>query len=272
MVIGDPVRMRQILLNLIGNAIKFTAKGYVRVSAKLAGEPLAGRQAIQFTIEDTGIGITPEQQEAIFQPFQQADISTTRTYGGTGLGLSIVAALVKLMNGKIWLESQSGIGTIFRVEVCLTPTAAAGSVEEPAGSSKHMDHQCLNILVAEDNPINQLVTSRLLEREGHHVTVVSDGRAVLTALDQGHFDLVLMDVQMPVMDGVQATCAIREKEGVHGKRLPIVALTAHALRGDEEALISAGVDAYVPKPVCAQRLFNTIAEVLSASRQPPPRS
>jgi PAS domain S-box-containing protein len=258
MVIGDPVRMRQILLNLIGNAIKFTAQGYVRLSAVLAGE------AIRFTIEDTGIGISSGQQKAIFEPFQQADISTTRTYGGTGLGLSIVAALVKLMNGKIWLESQPGMGAIFHVEVLLTSAAAAAaSVEEPAGRPNHTDLRCLNILVAEDNPINQLVTSRLLEREGHHVTVASDGRAVLADLEQGHFDLVLMDVQMPVMDGLQATRAIRAKEGAMGKRLPIIALTAHAMRGDEEALISAGIDAYVPKPVCAQQLFKTIAEVLS---------
>jgi PAS domain S-box-containing protein len=129
--------------------------------------------------------------------------------------------------------------------------------------------------VLQDSPVwrhQRRDKSFLSEREGHRVTVVSDGRAALTALEQGHFDLVLMDVQMPVMDGLQATCAIRGKEGLHGKRLPIVALTAHAMRGDEEALISAGIDAYVPKPVCAQRLFNTIAEVLSGSRQPSPRS
>jgi len=259
MVMGDPLRVRQILLNLIGNAIKFTVKGYVRVSVQLAGE------SIRFTVEDSGIGIPVEQQSAIFEPFRQADFSTTRTYGGTGLGLSIVAELVKLMDGKIWLESQTGIGTTFHVEIRLTPTA--GPAPLSARAPARVDFQQLHILVAEDNPVNQLVTSRLLERQGHLVRVVSDGSAALAAVEREHFDLVLMDLQMPVMDGLQTIWAIRANEGPGKKRLPIVALTAHALRGEEAKLLDAGFDAYVPKPVRAQHLFETISEVLSAKRR-----
>ena len=206
-VLGDSVRVRQILLNLIGNAVKFTAGGYVRVSVAPAGE------SIRFTIEDSGIGITAEQQQKIFHPFEQADISTTRGYGGTGLGLSIVASLVKLMNGNISVESQVGIGTSFYVDLSLP--AAREAAPAPAAAPVRMDFGPLEILVAEDHPINQLVIARLLEKHGHHVTLVADGGSALAAIGQRVYDLVLMDVQMPVMDGLEATSAIRARRRRH---------------------------------------------------------
>ena len=254
MVMGDPLRVRQILLNLIGNAIKFTPRGYVRVTAACAGDGVA------LTVEDSGIGIASPQQAHIFEPFYQTDLSTTRTHGGTGLGLSIVAELVKLMGGTIGVESQVGVGTTFRAMLPLVPAAPArNSVPAP---EEQAPSPPLNILMAEDNPVNQLVTSRLLEKRGHRVTVVPDGSAAIALLAESCFDLVLMDVRMPVMDGLEATRAIRAGEN-SGRRLPIVALTAHAMSGDEAALLHAGMDAYVPKPVCAERLFAVIGEVIS---------
>jgi len=250
LVLGDPLRVRQILLNLIGNAIKFTPRGYVRVGARRIGERL------EFTIEDSGIGITPEQQTAMFEPFHQADLTTTRVYGGTGLGLSIVAELMKLMDGEIRVSSQPGIGSTFQVEIPLP--AVAGPTTQNAALPTTRELRVLNILVAEDNPVNQLVTSRVLEKRGHRVTVVSDGGAALRTWEQGNFDLVLMDVQMPVMDGLESTRAIRSKE-ISGRHTPIVALTAHALTGDDQMFREAGMDAYVSKPVCAERLLEVIA-------------
>ena len=258
MVLGDPVRIRQILLNLIGNAVKFTSQGYVRMTAAPAGE------CIRFTIEDTGIGITAEQQQKIFRPFEQADVSTTRSYGGTGLGLSIVAALVKLMDGKISVQSQPGIGTIFKVDLYLP--AVAEAVPAPPPPAAPASFEPLQILVAEDHPVNQLVTARILEKRGHHVTLVADGQSALDALERRAYDLVLMDVQMPVMDGLQATSLIRAKEGAHGTHLPVIAFTALAMPGDQEHLLAAGIDDYVPKPVRADQLFEAMGRVLSGKR------
>jgi PAS domain S-box-containing protein len=259
LVWGDPLRVRQILLNLIGNALKFTARGYVHIHVLREGD------VIRFTIEDSGIGIAPQQQKTIFDPFHQADISTTRNYGGTGLGLSIVAELVKLMDGAIRVESQPGVGSTFHVEVRLP--AVAGSPDMPAELHCPAETLALNILVAEDNPVNQLVTSRILEKQGHRVTVVADGHAALDALKRGQFDLVLMDVQMPGMDGLQTTRAIRAQENADS-HIPIVALTAHAMSSDEQAFREAGMDAYVPKPVRTQQLL----EVIASCRTPPAKA
>jgi CheY-like chemotaxis protein len=221
-------------------------------------------ECIRFTIEDTGIGITAEQQQKIFRPFEQADVSTTRSYGGTGLGLSIVAALVKLMDGKISVQSQPGIGTIFKVDLYLP--AVAEAVPAPPPPAAPASFEPLQILVAEDHPVNQLVTARILEKRGHHVTLVADGQSALDALERRAYDLVLMDVQMPVMDGLQATSLIRAKEGAHGTHLPVIAFTALAMPGDQEHLLAAGIDDYVPKPVRADQLFEAMGRVLSGKR------
>jgi CheY-like chemotaxis protein len=249
-VAGDPFRLRQILLNLIGNAIKFTAQGFVRVTAEPAGP------CVRLRVQDSGIGISQEKQKVIFEPFQQGDVSTTRIHGGTGLGLAIVAELVKLMHGTICMASEPGAGTVVQVDIPLPVVEALAPTPSTPVCTVRPN---LNVLVAEDNRINQLVTSKLLENRGHSVTVVADGQAAVAAVLRGGYDLVLMDVQMPVMDGIAATRAIREKEKGGMRRMPIVALTAHAMRGDENALLEAGMDAYVSKPVSADRLFAAIA-------------
>jgi signal transduction histidine kinase/DNA-binding response OmpR family regulator len=397
---GDSTRLRQIIVNLVGNAIKFTSQGEValRVLAQgKEGEDLT----LHFSVSDTGIGIPPEKQKVIFDPFTQADTSTTRRYGGTGLGLTISSRLVEMMGGKIWVESQVGHGSEFHFTATLGvadgKTIEVGSIAPPellrgvkvlivddnrtnrrilegmvrrwemkptavesgeealsllasarvAGQAfslvltdMHMPNMdgftlverirqrpelatatimmltsaghrgdavrcrdlgvsayllkpirqselreaiakvlgareqkgaiplitryslhdardpeaCLRILLAEDNPVNQLLATRLLEKRGHRVTVAGNGREALAAIDKESYDLVLMDVQMPELDGIEATIAIREKEKAGENHLPVIALTAHAMKGDQERCLEAGMDAYLSKPIRAQEL------------------
>ncbi|MGD0133960.1 MAG: PAS domain S-box protein [Bryobacteraceae bacterium] len=405
-VVGDPVRLRQVVLNLAGNAIKFTTEGEVvlRVQPEATGPDA---MTLHFTITDTGMGIPAEKQKIIFEPFTQADTSTTRQHGGTGLGLAISARLIEMMGGRIWVESAAGLGSTFHftarfgkgaakspVGVRVTPailenlralivddnatnrqilqknleywrmipSAAAGAreamdllhraksdgvpfgllivdchmpetdgfmlVEEirksPAlaglvtvmltsGGQRGDGQRCkelgiaaylikpilqsellealllalgsssvaaepdqpairqalrreggpLRVLLAEDNAVNQRVAVRLLEKQGHKVVVASDGRKALEALARQQFDVVLMDVQMPVMDGVEATAAIREKEKATGIHIPIIAMTAHAMTGDRERFLAGGMDGYVSKPVRGPQLLEAIESALS---------
>ena len=242
-LVGDPLRLRQVLTNLLGNAIKFTEQGEVLLSARLSTFPLGEAEVmIEFAVADTGIGIAAEQQAEIFSPFHQADASTTRSYGGTGLGLAISANLVGLMGGRIWVESRLGQGSTFRFTVKLArqavgltdvaPPAAGG----PSPEGRPAAQRPLRILLAEDNPANQKVAVYLLRQYGHGATVASDGREALDRVRDQDFDLVLMDVQMPTMDGFQATEAIRKLPEQAKARLPIVAMTAYAMKGDQEAL------------------------------------
>jgi two-component system sensor histidine kinase/response regulator len=397
---GDSARLRQIIVNLVGNAIKFTTKGEVALRVQTQGKE--GRELVlHFTVSDTGIGIPEEKQSVIFDPFTQADASTTRRYGGTGLGLTISTRLVGMMNGKIWLESQVGRGTQFHftarlgaadaktieigsiapaellrdVKVLVVddnrtnrrilegmlrrwemkPTAVESGEEAVSQISSarvagepytlvltdmHMPNmdgftlverirqspdlstatimmltsaghrgdalRCrelevsayllkpirqselreaiarvlgareqkgavplitryslhdardpaasLRVLLAEDNPVNQLLATRLLERRGHRVTVAANGREALAALERESYDLVFMDVQMPEIDGIEATIAIREKEKTGDHHLPVVALTAHAMKGDQERCLEAGMDGYLSKPIRPQEL------------------
>ena len=405
-MVGDPVRLRQIILNLAGNAIKFTDQG--EVVLRLHVEKLdADGMMLHFAITDTGIGIPPEKQKLIFEPFAQADTSTTRRYGGTGLGLSISMRLVDMMGGQVWLESESGEGSTFHftahfgkatstvptsasadpailenIPVLIVddnatnrhilektlgywrmrPAAASGGevalallqqaksagvpfglmvvdchmpemdgfmlVEEiqklpglaglttvmlTSGGQRGDGQRCkelgisaylikpvlqsdllqallrvmgsrpdaakpvqlvtrhtlregrmpLRILLAEDNVVNQRLAVRLLEKQGHMVFVAVDGVKALEALERDHFDVVLMDVQMPVMDGVEATAAIREKERATGAHIPIVAMTAHAMAGDRQRFLESGMDGYVSKPVHSLELFEVIETVLT---------
>jgi signal transduction histidine kinase/DNA-binding response OmpR family regulator len=397
---GDPSRLRQVVVNLVGNAIKFTSEGEVALGVK-ALEPEGEERLLQFTVSDTGIGIPPEKQKSIFEPFTQADTSTTRKYGGTGLGLTISTRLVGMMGGKIWVESEPGWGTHFHftarlgvadaqaikvgtiappemlrgVKVLVVddnrtnrgilegmlkhwemkPTSVEGGEEaleqlsfareagDPYGlmlTDMHMpkmdgfglverirqspqlatatimmltsaghrgdaarcqelgvvayllkpirqselreaiaralgakEHEgviplitrfslhderepsgFLSVLLVEDNAVNQRLAARLLEKRGHRVVVAANGREALAALENKVFDLVLMDVQMPEMDGLEATAAIRKKERLSGKHLAVIALTAHAMKGDQERCLAAGMDGYLSKPIRPQEL------------------
>ncbi|MDX2154575.1 MAG: ATP-binding protein [Bryobacteraceae bacterium] len=246
---GDAVRLRQVIMNLLGNAVKFTEQGSVtvRVRSSDAGDE---HRIIHFSIADTGAGIPREQQAMVFEAFTQADASISRRFGGTGLGLAICASLVPLLGGRLWFESQEGQGTtfFFTVRLRVTPAPRASSpapVPEAAAP--------LRVLLAEDNPVNQKLAARLLERQGHTVFVASDGGQAVEAFRNNHFDVVLMDVQMPGVDGLEATAAIRALESPE-RRTPIIALTAYAMHGDRERFLAAGMDDYVSKPVRAEDL------------------
>ena len=271
-VCGDANRLRQVLTNLVGNAIKFTHEGEVAVKVQVAAETPAD-WLLHFIVTDTGIGIPDEQQKKIFDPFSQADSSTTRKYGGTGLGLTISMRLVAMMDGKIWLNSKEGQGTAFHFivrmdaanESALHTVVKASMVEPVSGGSQDQPTSpagSLRVLLAEDNVVNQRLTRRLLEKRGHHVTVTANGRRAVEALEKDSFDLVLMDVQMPELDGFEATALIREREKHSGTHVPVVALTAHAMKGDRERCLAAGMDGYLTKPIRSSELDEILKGVV----------
>jgi CheY-like chemotaxis protein/anti-sigma regulatory factor (Ser/Thr protein kinase) len=405
-IVGDSVRLQQVVLNLAGNAIKFTEQGEVVLSVQLEASEVDG-MTLHFAITDTGIGIPAEKQKIIFDPFTQADTSTTRKYGGTGLGLAITMRLIEMMGGRIWVESEEGKGSTFhftahfgkaatgvstggrahpailenlRVLVVddnatnrqileetleywrMRPTVAAspegalalldqarlagtafallivdchmpgtdgfmlveairkspgwaglitvmlssggqrgdaqrcrelgiaaylvkpilqselleallgvlGSRPEATGpaplvadDSLYQEKRPLHILLAEDNLVNQRLAMRMLEKQGHTVAVAGDGVMALAALERGRFDVILMDVQMPSMDGVEATAAIRKEEKATGQHIPIIAMTAHAMSGDRQRFLASGMDGYISKPVHQKELFEAIENVLA---------
>jgi signal transduction histidine kinase/CheY-like chemotaxis protein len=257
---GDENRIRQILLNLAGNAIKFTRQGEVRVA--VSASELGGSDVdLHFAVRDTGIGIPKEQQKTIFEPFRQADASTSRKYGGTGLGLSICSQLIALMGGGISLESELGAGSTFsfrvrarKVEPVRRPAAVATAFGRAALS--------LRILMAEDNRVNQMVAKRLLVKRGHSVEMVETGREAVARWAAEPFDLILMDVQMPEMDGWEATRAIRDRESETGVHTPIVGLTAHAMTEARRQCREAGMDDVLIKPFEPASLYDTIENLV----------
>jgi CheY-like chemotaxis protein/HPt (histidine-containing phosphotransfer) domain-containing protein len=251
-LIGDPMRIGQVLRNLVGNAIKFTASGRVAVLVLSESSP-ASRVTLSFSIADSGIGIPREMHRTIFEPFTQADGSTTRRYGGTGLGLSISSGIVQLMDGKIWVESEPGRGSTFYFTIALDLPAEQASQTTPKRN--------MSILVAEDNSVNQRLAARLLEREGHAVTIAGSGQEAVDLFERRPFDLILMDVQMPGLDGLQATARIREKERSTGGHVPIAAMTAQAAESDRLRCLESGMDAYVTKPVHLPALLKIIESV-----------
>jgi CheY-like chemotaxis protein len=264
---GDPGRLRQVLLNLVGNAIKFTDEGAVglKVVADLIEE---NALVLHFIVSDSGIGIAPEKLDMIFDSFNQADASTTRHYGGTGLGLTISRYLARMMSGRLWVESELGIGSRFHFTVRLITEKNSVSMAEtlpvpfmthhsPVGKSDFS--KSLRVLLAEDNRVNQKIAIRLLEKRGHHAVLAVNGKEALEALAQGSFDLVLMDVHMPDMDGLEATIAIREKEKSTGLHQPVVAMTALAMKGDRERCLAAGMDGYLSKPIDLKQLDAVLA-------------
>jgi len=297
-LLGDPSRLRQVITNLVGNAIKFTEHGEVVLTVEAETQTREGA-LLRFSVSDTGIGIPQEHQEAIFNPFIQADGSTARKYGGTGLGLAISKTLVGLFGGRMWLESEPGKGSTFHFTARFglqessgprSPSTEVRTGDFRGGSGLVVEDNTVNsplacdpeprlvvprsregrrslrILVAEDNPVNQKVSARLLENRGHSVVIVRNGREALEALTEqvsGSFDLVLMDVQMPEMDGMEATRSIRQMEQSSGAHVPIIAMTAHSMIGDKERCLAAGMDGYASKPIQMKELLATIDRLLS---------
>jgi signal transduction histidine kinase/HPt (histidine-containing phosphotransfer) domain-containing protein len=258
-VIGDPVRLQQIIGNLVANAIKFTMQGHVLVRV-LEDARAEGSTRMHISVADTGIGIPKDKQRAVFDAFQQADGSTTRRFGGTGLGLTISTTLVNLMGGRLWLESESGVGSTFHFTVALDRASApAPSAPRPSGGFGADGRRAeVRVLLVEDNVVNQRVASGLLVRRGHQVRIAPDGEVALAMLAADAFDVVLMDVQMPVMGGLEATIEIRARERIHGGHIRVIAMTAHAMSGDRERCLEAGMDAYLSKPVDPQLLFAAV--------------
>jgi signal transduction histidine kinase/FixJ family two-component response regulator len=253
----DPTRFRQVLFNLVSNAIKFSQRGAVRI--RLAGEPVEpGRLAVTLAISDQGIGISAEARQRLFTRFSQADGSITRRYGGTGLGLAITRELVTLMGGTVDVSSVVGEGTTFTIRLTLAIADPIAKALPPPAIEQVEDARVLDILVAEDNEINQEVIRRLLR--GHRLTVVDDGRQAFEAVSAQHFDVVLMDVMMPAMNGMEATGAIRAL-APPAALVPIVALTANSMFGDSDRYLSAGMNGYVSKPIERENLFTVIGQV-----------
>jgi signal transduction histidine kinase/CheY-like chemotaxis protein len=254
-VVGDRTRIQQVLTNLVGNALKFTDAGHVLVSVTETVRT-AGVSHLTFSISDTGIGIPADKHAAIFEAFRQADGSTTRQFGGTGLGLTISSTLVSLMGGRIWLESEPGAGSTFyftlNLPVVAAPAAAPVHAEVAPGVRSR------RILLVEDNIVNQRVATGMLSKRGHHVTVAQDGAEAVAALEREPFDLVLMDLQMPGMSGLDATAAIRKRETTTGGHVRIIAMTARAMASDREQCLAAGMDGYLSKPIDRTLLFEAV--------------
>ncbi len=253
-VIGDANRLRQILVNLGSNAIKFTHRGSVTLGVSCANAQ-SDPVTLFFEVIDTGIGIAPEQQRLIFEPFAQADNSITRRFGGTGLGLSICVRLAELMGGKLSLESEVGCGSTFRLSI---PMLLAAESEQPQTSVLGAEIPKLKILLAEDNHVNQIVATKLLARVGHSVHVVENGEEAIKAVQAGTFDLVLMDDQMPQLSGGEATRQLRNM----GVSIPIVGLSASAMLSDRERLRKAGMNGFVSKPFILEQVQAEIERVL----------
>jgi CheY-like chemotaxis protein len=263
---GDSGRLRQVLFNLVSNAVKFTDRGEVSIDLRVANRDERG-MTVRCEVRDTGIGISADRIDGLFRPFTQIDASTTRKFGGSGLGLSIVKQLVSLMGGETGVISSEGAGSTFwfttRLEVS-SPATALGvpqnTVPNDFPRSQPIQRQ-YRILLAEDNAVNQKVACRTLEKLGYLVDVVADGRLAVQAWQAGHYDLILMDCQMPELDGYEASQEIRALEAGH-TRIPIVALTAHAMKGAAEQCIGAGMDAHLTKPIDRAQLQACLARYL----------
>ncbi|MEM8913331.1 MAG: PAS domain-containing protein [Planctomycetota bacterium] len=282
-VIGDPGRLQQVLVNLAGNAIKFTDHGQVAIEIRSSRreeqtDSVTDQVDITFAVVDTGIGIPASQQDAILQPFTQADASTTRRFGGTGLGLSISRQLVELMGGELSLASQVGVGTTFQFDLRLPVAPPSLDVdldddpEEDLGAHRDVNSdrpaRSLRVLVAEDGLTNQQVIAGLLRSLGHQCTLASDGRETVSRWKTGGFDLILMDMHMPVMDGLEATRAIRAEEDPTRPRIPIVALTAAATQEDATECRAAGMDDYLTKPVLRRHLQRALSKHIHSGTDP----
>jgi PAS domain S-box-containing protein len=302
-IVGDPARLRQIVVNLLGNAIKFTSLGEVtlQVESEFCDDEYV---LVHFVVIDTGVGIPQAKHKVIFEAFSQADGATTRKFGGTGLGLAISTHLVEKMGGRIWVESAEGLGSRFHFTARLGRVKSAELPRPPeesspavvtkpirqsvlrgamlratGGQSRDIEasqlaipripeaRNRLRILVAEDNPVNRTLAVRLLERQGHKVSTAGNGLEALTEMEKQDFELVLMDVQMPEMDGVEATKAIRNREKQTRSHVRIVAVTAHAMAADREICLAAGMDGYISKPINKEELLSTIEKLTNGKAE-----
>ncbi|MCE1227291.1 MAG: bacteriohemerythrin [Geobacteraceae bacterium] len=261
LLVGDQLRLKQILLNILGNAIKFTPHGGITLTAAcLERHDISA--LFRISITDTGIGINPQALKTIFEPFTQADYSTTRKFGGTGLGLTIVSRLAELMGGEVKVESNEGVGSTFHITLPFllaesTDRLKADRVVALPGQA----HTPLKVLVAEDNVINRLLMVRLLRKLGHQTCEAEDGKTAVEQIRNGSFDLILMDIQMPVMSGEEALATIREIEQGRGDHIPIIALTAHALNHTRDHLLAVGFDGFLPKPLDINKLIVMLKEL-----------
>lgn len=301
-LIGDPGRLQQILVNLVGNAIKFTHAGSIFVDVQRAADSTSDHRDsadLVLSVRDTGIGIPPDQHDSVFAAFTQADASTTRRFGGTGLGLAISSQLVRRMGGKIWMESEVGVGTTFFIALTLPAASEDVLAQEhtdqrppptprieppPASASQpnaEIQHNAgagpteappLRVLLAEDGMVNQRVAIGLLTARGHRVDTAVDGLEAVKMWEQHDYDVILMDAQMPELDGLEATEMIRSRERGRSSRIPIIAMTAAAMKGDRERCLQAGMDDYVAKPVDPSELYATIDRYVSRDDRPEPAS
>jgi signal transduction histidine kinase/ActR/RegA family two-component response regulator len=281
-IVGDRTRLQQVITNLVGNALKFTEAGHVLVSVTETART-AGTSHLQFSISDTGIGIAADKHTAIFEAFRQADGSTTRQFGGTGLGLTISSTLVTLMGGRMWVESEPGVGSTFYFTLSLPIASIPGAVEPvradaAAPATKTPERSApvaapaatpasgpagQRILLVEDNIINQRVAIAMLTKRGHQVTLAEDGSEAVARLERETFDLVLMDLQMPGMSGLDATAVIRQREKTTGGHVRIIAMTARAMASDREQCLAAGMDGYLSKPIDRTLLFEAVEQTAS---------
>jgi CheY-like chemotaxis protein len=251
-VIGDPGRLRQVLINLVGNAVKFTPSGSVRVefSSQAISDSTPPSALLRVRVADTGIGMSADVVSRLFSPFFQGDASTTRQFGGTGLGLSICKRLTELMGGTIKVESVPGRGSVFQIELPVGIDTSEQIDLRPHAPASEELRAGTRVLLVEDNLVNQKVAGALLKKLGCELSIANDGAEALTQLAENHFDVVLMDCQMPVMDGLEATRRLRAGEiGDTMRQVPIIAMTANAMQGDREACLACGMDDYLAKPV-----------------------
>jgi len=266
-VLADRVRMRQVLVNLVGNAVKFTASGSVSLEVSREALDVSGAQVhLRFRVSDTGIGISQDQQRLIFEAFAQADADISRRFGGSGLGLAICSQLVQLMGGAIHVESRPGLGSVFQFG-CLFGVAEAVTITPRALVTKTLEPMA--ILLAEDNPVNQTIALRMLAKRGHRVTVAATGVEAIKAWELQDFDVILMDNQMPEMGGVEAVSHIRSLETESGRRrTTIIALTASAMTGDRQRFLAAGMDGYLAKPFSAENLDEALSLISTSTPSP----
>jgi len=263
-IVGDPFRLRQILCNLIGNAVKYTRKGRIDVIVKKVGELNNKKIKLEFVVKDTGIGIAADKIDVLFKSFSQVDSSDTRKYGGTGLGLAIAKGLVGKMDGAIGVESRQGAGSIFSFTcifemVCVEIESTEPSTEEV----EYQNENPLRLLLVENDAINRMVVEKVARKKGWTVTVAENGMEAVAAVKQTSFDVIVIDVQMPEMDGYEVTRIIRQMESLSNRRIPIIAMTAYALYGDREKCLDAGMDDYISKPIDLDKFVQLVNKWLS---------